>query len=118
MTPEVREFMASMGFSVMEIPTPHGYCYTHSNFQFGDFITENQATFFYNQFRLRELKARKDEREGMQFFDQKTGEETHTPYLQYRFTGDGLKLSWEDRTKELEADLNNQISKLEGGENE
>jgi hypothetical protein len=45
----------------------------------------------YTQSRVAE--ARIDEREGMQFFDD-DGTETHKPYLQYRYTGDGLKLSW------------------------
>lgn len=50
----------------------------------------------------KEREARVSEREGMQFFDE-SGEETFKPYLQYRFTGGGLKLSWEDRTSELAA---------------
>lgn len=58
------------------------------------------------------LEARIDEREGMQFFDD-DGEETHKPYLQYRFTGNGLKQSWDDRTTELTAQLN-QLKDKEG----
>ena len=46
-------------------------------------------------------EARIDEREGMQFFDD-DGQETHKPYIQYRYTGSGLKLDWDDRTKEIE----------------
>ena len=49
-----------------------------------------------------EIEGRIAERDGMQFFDD-NGEETHKPYLQYRFIGDGLKLGWDDRTKELQA---------------
>lgn len=49
------------------------------------------------------LEARISEREGMIFIDKNTGEETHAPYLQYRYVGDGLKLDWDDRTNELAA---------------
>ena len=49
-------------------------------------------------------EARIDERNGMQFFND-DGTVTFKPYGQYRFTGNGLKISWEDRTAELTAQL-------------
>lgn len=49
-----------------------------------------------------EIEARIDERENMKFFDNGGhGAEIHLPYVEYRYTGDGLKLTWDDRTEEL-----------------
>jgi hypothetical protein len=44
--------------------------------------------------------ARIDERENMKFIDN-DGKETHLPYVQYRYSGDGLLINWEDRTAQL-----------------
>jgi hypothetical protein len=48
--------------------------------------------------------ARIDERENMKFIDWHSdppGQETFIPFTQYRYTGDGLLLNWEDRTQQL-----------------
>ena len=50
------------------------------------------------------MAERIDERENMKFIDA-DGQETFAPYLQYRYTGDGLLLDWEDRTKQLDERL-------------
>ncbi len=51
-----------------------------------------------------ETEARVHEREHMKFI-QSDGTETHIPFTQYRFTGDGLLLDWEDRSVQLQAIL-------------
>ncbi len=62
MTPEVKEFMESMGFDF----SPYVWAW-HGHVVPGDHATTEMridcatATFFYRQFRLRELRARRDE---------------------------------------------------------
>lgn len=53
MTPEVKEFMAQLGF------VKGKFYYTHKDTELD--ISEDEATFFYHQFRLRELRAKKSE---------------------------------------------------------
>lgn len=50
--------------------------------------------------KLREDAARLDELENMTFID-RDGAQTFMPFTQYRFTKDGLLLSWEDRIAQL-----------------
>lgn len=70
--------------------------------RFMDDSIDRVVKYVTSQRKAAEIEGRIAERDGMQFFDD-NGEETHKPYLQYRFIGDGLKLSWDDRTKELQA---------------
>lgn len=73
----------------------------HNDHTDGDIAIQEMAESFEKLL----LEARIDEREGMSFYDD-SGEETFKPYVEYRYTGDGLKLSWDDRTAELQSLLN------------
>lgn len=57
-----------------------------------------------------EVAARVDERENMKFVCD-DGKETHIPFNLYRYTGDGLLLTWEEREKQLAA-----LRQPEGGQ--
>lgn len=87
----VAAFMKAQGFT--QDGTANGYWYRPD---FG-LLRQSHAIFAY---RLT-LEARKDERENMRFL-KSDGTETHIPFTEYRYTGDGLLLDWEKRTAKLD----------------
>lgn len=88
-------------------------CSIHESHEGDDCFCTSEIAPFYRQLLAllqskineAEIRARIDERESMKFFDD-NGKEIFKPYLQYRFTGEGLRQSWDGRTKELLAQLN------------
>ena len=74
----------------------------NNDHRFQDALVDGFMQLFAQAKQAWTVEARINEREGMIFIDEKTGEETQEPFSQYRFVGSGLKLTWSEREAELQ----------------